>query len=74
MPELSDLAYDKLVKRAQDLTGRFPSLKGIVKKLNGDPVEFFCLHDRVFLQLSIYLFDLWVSCAFHEMLHSDAAA
>ena len=36
MPEISDAAYDKLCRRAEDLTGRFPIFNGIVKKLNGD--------------------------------------
>ena len=35
VPEISDGTYDKLCKRAEDLTGRFNSLKGIVKKLEG---------------------------------------
>jgi NAD-dependent DNA ligase len=35
MPEITDAAYDKLCRRAEDLTGRFPILTGIVKKLNG---------------------------------------
>jgi NAD-dependent DNA ligase len=36
MPEITDAAYDKLCRRAEDLTGRFPVLTGIVKKLNGE--------------------------------------
>ena len=35
MPEVSDAVYDKLCRRAEDLTGRFPIFNGIVKKLNG---------------------------------------
>jgi hypothetical protein len=34
-PELTDSAYDLLCKRAEDLVGRYVSLKGIVKKLEG---------------------------------------
>ena len=35
VPEITDAMYDKLCKRAEDLTGRFNSLKGIVRKLEG---------------------------------------
>ena len=35
MPEVSDAVYDKLSRRAEGLSGRFPIFKGIVKKLNG---------------------------------------
>lgn len=33
-PEISDSAYDKLIRRAEALEGRFESLRGIVGKLN----------------------------------------
>jgi len=33
-PEISDAAFDKLVRRAQDLEGKFETLQGIVKHLN----------------------------------------
>ena len=33
-PILSDAAYDKLVKRAEGIEGKFPALKGIVGKLS----------------------------------------
>ena len=35
MPEVSDAVYDKLSRRAEDLTARFPILQEIVKNLNG---------------------------------------
>ena len=34
-PELTDAAYDKLVKRADALVGKFSHLRGLVKKLEG---------------------------------------
>ena len=84
VPEISDGMYDKLCKRAEDLTGRFNSLRGIVKKLEGVSMHvwvyvriswhvqvcaWICLYDRIRLCFSFpFVFHYHFSPSYYSSL------